>query len=114
MSALARWALCCVWAWQFSPLPQSTVTVKPPTEDYDVVIVGAGTCGASLAVCLGRQGRRVLLVERSMEVPVRCGDGHTGGSHVPRDSRSDFFLCFVCTRRARCVCNDRRSALWVS
>jgi len=32
--------------------------------DYDVIIVGARVAGSSLAVLLGRQGRRVLLVDR--------------------------------------------------
>ena len=32
--------------------------------DVDVVIIGARVAGASLAILLGRQGRRVLLVDR--------------------------------------------------
>ena len=32
--------------------------------DYDVIIVGARVAGASLAILLGRQGHRVLLVDR--------------------------------------------------
>jgi 2-polyprenyl-6-methoxyphenol hydroxylase-like FAD-dependent oxidoreductase len=32
--------------------------------DYDVIIVGARVAGASLAILLGRQGKRVLLVDR--------------------------------------------------
>ena len=32
--------------------------------DYDVIIVGARVAGSSLAILLGRQGRRVLLVDR--------------------------------------------------
>lgn len=35
-------------------------------EEPEVVIVGAGTAGASAAVTLGRQGRKVLLVEKCM------------------------------------------------
>ena len=32
--------------------------------DYDVIIVGARVAGSSLAILLGRQVRRVLLVDR--------------------------------------------------
>ncbi len=61
---------------QFSPLPAKCTIVRPSSDEYDVIIVGAGTCGAALAVSLGRQGRRVLLIERSMIVPVSawCGN----------------------------------------
>ncbi|KAL2000156.1 hypothetical protein VTN02DRAFT_3482 [Thermoascus thermophilus] len=40
-------------------------------HDADVVIVGAGVLGCALAVALGRQGRRVLLLERSLKEPDR-------------------------------------------
>ena len=32
--------------------------------EYDAVVVGARVAGSSLAILLGRQGRRVLLVDR--------------------------------------------------
>jgi flavin-dependent dehydrogenase len=35
-----------------------------PTPEYDVLIVGARVAGASLAVRLGQQGRKVLVVDR--------------------------------------------------
>lgn len=41
--------------------------VSGPADGHDVVIVGCGVAGASLAVQLGRQGKRVLVVERNME-----------------------------------------------
>lgn len=37
----------------------------------DVVIVGAGILGCSVAVALGSQGRRVMLLERSLKEPNR-------------------------------------------
>lgn len=40
-------------------------------HEADVVIVGAGIVGCSLAAALGRQGRSVLLLERSMKEPDR-------------------------------------------
>ncbi|KAK9469285.1 squalene epoxidase-domain-containing protein [Lipomyces arxii] len=38
---------------------------------YDVVIVGAGVVGSSLAATMGKQGRNVLLIERDMAEPDR-------------------------------------------
>lgn len=40
-------------------------------HEADVVIVGAGIVGCSLAAALGRQGRSVILLERSMKQPDR-------------------------------------------
>ncbi|KAF1987914.1 ERG1 squalene epoxidase [Aulographum hederae CBS 113979] len=40
-------------------------------HEADVVIVGAGIVGCSLAVALGKQGRSVLLLERSLKEPDR-------------------------------------------
>lgn len=40
-------------------------------HEADVVIVGAGPVGCTLAVALGRQGRSVLLLERSLKEPDR-------------------------------------------
>jgi 2-polyprenyl-6-methoxyphenol hydroxylase-like FAD-dependent oxidoreductase len=45
--------------------------------EYDVIIVGARVAGASLAILLGRQGRRVLLVD---------------GDRFPSDTLSTHFL----------------------
>jgi squalene monooxygenase len=42
-----------------------------PTRHADVLIVGAGIAGCALAVALGRQGRKVLLLERSLKEPDR-------------------------------------------
>jgi len=38
--------------------------------DADVIIVGAGTAGAALAAVLARQGKHVIVVERSEDIPV--------------------------------------------
>ena len=38
-----------------------------PSEQYDVVIVGAGPGGSALATLLGREGLRVALVEKDPE-----------------------------------------------
>src|SRR5690349_1995534 len=45
--------------------------------DYDAIIIGARVAGASLAILLGRQGRRVLLVDRD---------------HFPSDTLSTHYL----------------------
>jgi len=36
---------------------------------FDVIVVGAGIAGASLAATLGKQGRKVLIVERDLAPP---------------------------------------------
>ncbi|KAK3076744.1 hypothetical protein LTS18_012183, partial [Coniosporium uncinatum] len=40
-------------------------------HDADVVIVGAGIVGCATAVALGKQGRSVILLERSLKEPDR-------------------------------------------
>ena len=40
-------------------------------RQWDVIVVGAGVAGASLAYALGKEGRRVLLLERDLSEPVR-------------------------------------------
>ncbi|GJQ11374.1 hypothetical protein GpartN1_g3165.t1 [Galdieria partita] len=40
-------------------------------QDFDVIVVGAGVAGASLATVLGRNGKRVLCVERDLQEPDR-------------------------------------------
>ncbi|ORY05171.1 squalene epoxidase-domain-containing protein [Clohesyomyces aquaticus] len=63
--------------------PRARVKIDPiPTHDdrevrrrvhheADVVIVGAGVVGCAAAVAFGRQGRSVILLERSMKEPDR-------------------------------------------
>ncbi|KAF8410265.1 hypothetical protein HHK36_002790 [Tetracentron sinense] len=40
-------------------------------ENYDVVIVGAGVAGSALALTLGKDGRRVHVIERDLTEPDR-------------------------------------------
>jgi squalene monooxygenase len=40
-------------------------------NSYDVVIVGAGIIGCALASAFGKQGRKVLLLERDLSEPDR-------------------------------------------
>jgi squalene monooxygenase len=41
------------------------------TEEPDAIIVGAGILGCALAVALGNQGRRIVLIERDLSEPDR-------------------------------------------
>lgn len=50
---------------------KSAESTAPQTNEYDVVIVGAGIAGPALAVALGNQGRKVLVVERDLSEPDR-------------------------------------------
>lgn len=36
-----------------------------------MIIIGAGVAGSSLAYALGKEGRKVLLLERDLSEPVR-------------------------------------------
>ena len=49
----------------------ATGTTNEDDGAWDVVIVGAGVAGASLAHALGVEGRRVLCVERDLSTPDR-------------------------------------------
>ncbi|KAK9453228.1 squalene epoxidase-domain-containing protein [Dipodascopsis uninucleata] len=40
-------------------------------QDYDVIIVGSGVVGSALGAKMGRQGRKVLLIERDWSEPDR-------------------------------------------
>jgi 2-polyprenyl-6-methoxyphenol hydroxylase-like FAD-dependent oxidoreductase len=54
-----------------SPAPQALPPGPgaPKTREADVVVIGAGLCGASAAVLLGRAGYRVVLVDRHAVCP---------------------------------------------
>ncbi|KAI4234085.1 MAG: hypothetical protein LQ352_008194, partial [Teloschistes flavicans] len=55
-----------------SPLESSPATLRRREHhESDVVIVGAGILGTSLAVTLARQGRSVILLEKSLKEPDR-------------------------------------------
>jgi digeranylgeranylglycerophospholipid reductase len=47
------------------------------SDDYDVIVVGAGPAGSVAARDAARGGARVLMLEKRQEigVPVRCGEG---------------------------------------
>ncbi|XP_045800163.1 squalene monooxygenase SE1-like [Trifolium pratense] len=42
-----------------------------PNGDVDIIIVGAGVAGSALAYTLGKDGRRVLVIERDLNEPDR-------------------------------------------
>ncbi len=52
------------------PLPQ-TKARKHESADTDVVIIGAGVAGASMAAALGKRGYRCIVVEQHPEEPNR-------------------------------------------
>ncbi|KAI4199946.1 MAG: hypothetical protein LQ350_004298 [Teloschistes chrysophthalmus] len=55
-----------------SPIESSPATLRRRDHnEADVVIVGAGILGTSLAVTLARQGRSVILLEKSLKEPDR-------------------------------------------
>lgn len=41
------------------------------TEQYDVIVIGAGVVGPAIATALSRQGRKVLIIERDWSKPDR-------------------------------------------
>ncbi|XP_047321898.1 squalene monooxygenase SE1-like [Impatiens glandulifera] len=63
----------------FSPDTHATTTTtttayrsdNPLQDDVDVIIVGAGVAGAALAHTLGKDGRRVHVIERDLTEPDR-------------------------------------------
>ena len=65
-----------------SPLPSPSIHKQPVVSDpapirrtehheADVVVVGAGILGSALAITFARQGRSVILLERSLKEPDR-------------------------------------------
>lgn len=58
-----------------SPPPEANVDPREERRrlhhEAEVLIVGAGILGSALAVTLGRQGRSVVLLEKSLKEPDR-------------------------------------------
>lgn len=58
-------------------MPQILASKQKPSlnssEDfeYEVAIVGSGVVGSALAAVLGRDGRKVVVIERDMKMPER-------------------------------------------
>ena len=65
--------------------------------DYDVVVVGGGTSGCAVAYTLGKAGKKVLLVEKS----INLGGSMTSGLVTPmmktsnKSINNDFFNIFI-------------------
>ncbi|RHY33382.1 hypothetical protein DYB32_001664 [Aphanomyces invadans] len=64
--------LGCIWSvTQTLHESQCVVDVKIDNPSADVIVVGAGTAGCSIAMGLAKQGRKVLVVEKSLEYQDR-------------------------------------------
>jgi len=72
-------------------------------KEYDIVVVGAGPAGSTVAREAAKKGCRVLLIEKRREigVPKRCGEGLTMSAIKKGDIKVD--NSWVCqeTRGAR-------------
>jgi squalene monooxygenase len=51
-------------------MPSSLLNTKK-SQEFDVVVVGAGILGSALATALGKQGKKVCLIERDWNEPDR-------------------------------------------
>lgn len=69
-------------------------SASPDADAQEVIIVGFGLAGATLATTLARKGRRVLVIERDEHVPERiCGELlQPGGVRVLERLRLDSLL----------------------
>ena len=58
-----------------SPPPEATPDPQEQRRRHhheaDAVVVGAGILGCAIAITLGRQGRSVILIEKSLKEPDR-------------------------------------------
>ena len=60
------------------PRAGQAATVGPMSENYDVIIIGSGAGGGTLAHTLARSGKRILLLERGDSCPARWTTGTPG------------------------------------
>ncbi|KAF9565969.1 Squalene epoxidase [Mortierella alpina] len=56
---------------QVSSRPLATLPVPESGSKYDIIVVGAGVLGSAFAFTFGKQGKRVLLLERNLSEPDR-------------------------------------------
>ena len=54
-------------------IPASHLALYFIMASYDVIVVGAGVVGSAMGFAMGKQGRRVLVVERSLAEPGMQG-----------------------------------------
>ncbi|KAF9944996.1 Squalene epoxidase, partial [Mortierella alpina] len=54
-----------------STRPLATQPVPESGSKYDIIVVGAGVLGSAFAATFGKQGKRVLLLERDLNEPDR-------------------------------------------
>ncbi|KAH0940493.1 hypothetical protein HID58_000130 [Brassica napus] len=70
-ASLLLYLLCRRWSKKIVSKINEPLTVKPGNDDVDIIIVGAGVAGAALAHTLGKEGRRVHVIERDLTEPDR-------------------------------------------
>ncbi|KAF9282692.1 Squalene epoxidase [Mortierella alpina] len=52
-------------------LPLATVPVPEIGSSYDMIVVGGGVIGSAFAATFGKQGKKILLIERDLSEPDR-------------------------------------------
>lgn len=76
----------------------TTITGDSVAPEPDVIIVGAGVLGSSLSAVLGRDGRKVTVVERSLREPDRIVGEllQPGGYRALKELGLESELLFTC------------------